>query len=138
MKRILYSSLIASFMTFLSCKTNDPGRGSSDFPDIPLKYDIIAKDSVKEDYFGNEILDPYRWLEDDNSPETKEWVLAQNKLTFNYLDQIPFRQGLKSRITELMNYEKQGAPFKEANSYFFFRNDGLQNQDVLFRRSAPN
>ena len=138
MKRILYSSLIASFMTFLSCKTNDPGKGSSDFPDIPLKYDIIAKDSVKEDYFGNEILDPYRWLEDDNSPETKEWVLAQNKLTFNYLDQIPFRQGLKSRITELMNYEKQGAPFKEANSYFFFRNDGLQNQDVLFRKSAPS
>lgn len=137
MKRILYSSLIASVMTFLSCKTNDPGAGSNDFPDIPLAYGTFAKDSVKDDYFGNEVPDPYRWLEDDNSSETKDWVLAQNKLTFDYLGHIPFRQALKTRITDLMNYEKQGAPFKEANSYFFFRNDGLQNQDVLFRKAGP-
>lgn len=105
-------------MTFLSCKTNDPGAGSNDFPDIPLAYDSVAQDSVKDDYFGNEVPDPYRWLEDDNSSETKDWVSAQNKLTFDYLGHIPFRQALKTRITDLMNYEKQGAPFKEANSYF--------------------
>ncbi|MFH4965903.1 prolyl oligopeptidase family serine peptidase [Gaetbulibacter sp. M235] len=86
-------------------------------------------------YFGVEVKDPYRWLEDDRSPETEAWVKSQNKTTFNYLDQIPFRKELKERLTSLWNYEKISSPFKEGNYTYFSKNDGLQNQDVYYRKS---
>jgi prolyl oligopeptidase len=85
-------------------------------------------------YFDVEVPDPYRWLEDDRSPETEAWVKAQNNITKTYLEKIPFRDKLKERLSNLWNYEKIGAPFVEGNYTYFTRNDGLQNQDVIYRK----
>lgn len=87
-------------------------------------------------YFGHEVKDPYRWLEDDHSPETKLWVQTQNEVTFDYLDQIDSRDAIKKRLEELENYEKISAPVKRGNAYYFFKNDGLQNQEVLYRKKS--
>ena len=90
-----------------------------------------------DDYHGVKVADPYRWLEDDNSAETKAWVTAQNKVTFDYLNTIPEREMLKKRLTELWDYEKYSAPFKEGGKYFYYKNDGLQNQSVLYVTDSP-
>ncbi len=92
--------------------------------------------TVVEDYFGTKVADPYRWLEDDNSDETKAWVDSQNVLTFNYLKAIPFRQNIIDRLTEIYNYERYSTPFKKAGKYFYFKNDGLQNQSVMYMQTA--
>jgi prolyl oligopeptidase len=97
-----------------------------------LNYPKTKKGDQVDDYFGTKVADPYRWLEDDNSAETKAWVEAQNKVTFAYLNQIPQREQIKKRLTELWNYEKYSAPFKQGNKYFYYKNDGLQNQSVLY------
>ncbi len=97
------------------------------------QYPTTRYDStVMEDYHGTMIADPFRWLEDDRSEETAKWVAEQNKVTNSYLDQIPFRKDIENRLTELFNYPKEGAPFRQGENYFFFRNDGLQNQSVLY------
>ena len=83
-------------------------------------------------YHGVTVADPYRWLEDDNSPETKSWVEAQNKVTFDFLKKIPQRDAIRKRMTKLWNFERYSVPFKEGSRYFFSRNDGLQNQSVLY------
>ncbi len=102
-----------------------------------MTYPETRKDpSVVDDYHGTKVADPYRWLEDDNSTETKTWVTAQNQLTFSYLDKIPFRKQLRARLEKIWNYEKYGAPFKEGDKYYFYKNDGLQNQYVLYRQDA--
>lgn len=90
-----------------------------------------------DNYFGTEVPDPYRWLEDDNAPETREWIEAQNKVTFAYLDSIPYRDRLRSRLEEIWNYPKLSAPWREGDKYFYYKNDGLQNQDVLYVTSSP-
>jgi len=101
---------------------------------IDVNYPEVLRDSsVSDNYHGTEIADPYRWLEDDNSKETKEWVTAQNKTTFGYLEHIPYRQNVVDRLTELWDYEKYGSPFKRAGNYYYLKNDGLQNQSVLYR-----
>ena len=84
-------------------------------------------------YFGTEIKDPYRWLEDDKSEATEAWVKTQNKTTFGYLNKIPYREALKERLSKIWNYEKVGAPFKEGNYTYFYKNSGLQNQHVIYR-----
>ncbi len=103
---------------------------------------ITYPDSFEGDqndlYHGVEIADPYRWLEDDNSPETAAWVAAQNEVTFQYLRSIPYRDQYRSRLTELWNYPRQGRPSKSGGRYFFFRNDGLQNQGVLFVQDSAS
>ena len=91
-----------------------------------------------DDYHGTKVADPYRWLEDDNSADTKTWVEAENKVTFNYLNQIPERAKLKARLTELWNYEKYSAPVKQGGKYFYYKNDGLQNQSVLYVADSPS
>lgn len=96
-------------------------------------YPETRLDNHVDTYFGQEVADPFRWLEDDRSEETGEWVKAQNKVTFDYLDQIPYRNSLKERLTEIWNYEKIGAPFVRGNYTYFYKNDGLQNQSVLYR-----
>ncbi|TLM78358.1 prolyl oligopeptidase family serine peptidase [Microbulbifer harenosus] len=101
-----------------------------------LTYPPTRKDDVIDTYFGTEIADPYRWLEDDRSPETEAWVKTQNKVTFSYLDQIPYRDALKQRLEALWNYEKVGSPFKEGDYTYFYRNDGLQNQYVVWRKKG--
>ncbi len=95
-------------------------------------YPKTKKTDVSDDYFGTKINDPYRWLEDDNSAETKAWVEEQNKLTYSYLDKIPYRDKIKKRLTEIWNYQKASAPFKKADRFFWYKNDGLQNQSVLY------
>lgn len=100
-----------------------------------LNYPVTRKGDQVDGYFSKyKVADPYRWLEDDNSEETKTWVKDQNKLTFDYLSKIPFRDRVKEKLTELWNYTRYSAPFKKGEYYYYFRNDGLQNQPVLFRQ----
>jgi prolyl oligopeptidase len=102
-------------------------------------YPETRKDTtVIDDYHGTKVADPYRWLEDDNSDETKAWVKAQNKVTFDYLDKIPFRKTIHDRLKKIWNYEKYGSPFKEGGKYYFYKNDGLQNQAVLYSQEKLN
>ena len=100
---------------------------------INVNYTETKKVDTVDTYFGIDVKDPYRWLEDDRSEETESWVKAQNEVTFGYLDQIPFRDELNERLTSLWNYEKVGSPFKEGEYTYFYKNDGLQNQYVIYR-----
>lgn len=99
-----------------------------------LEYPKTKKVDTADFYFGNEVLDPYRWLEDDRSAETEAWVQTENKVTFKYLNKIPYRDNLKNRLTKLWNYEKYTAPFKRGKFTYFYKNNGLQNHYVLFRQ----
>ncbi len=99
-----------------------------------IEYPITKKETVTNTYFETTVEDPFRWLEDDNSPQVEEWIKIQNEVTFSYLEQIPQRKILKNRLEELWNYEKIGTPFKEGEYTYFFKNDGLQNQYVLYRK----
>ena len=99
-----------------------------------MTYPKTNKIDASDTYFGNTVKDPYRWLEDDRSTETKAWVEAENLVTQNYLNRIPFRPAIKSRLETLWNYEKFTAPFKEGAFTYFYKNDGLQNQYVLYRQ----
>lgn len=101
-----------------------------------ILYPETRKDQTVDDYFGVKVNDPYRWLEDDRSAETAAWVIAQNKVTNAYLEHIPFRNKLKARMEQLWNYEKIGAPFTEGEFTYYFKNDGLQNQPVLYRKDV--
>lgn len=101
-----------------------------------LPYPQTAKGTVTDTYFGTVVADPYRWLEDDRSAETKSWVQEQNKVTQNYLQQIPFREAIRQKLEKLWNYEKYSAPFKEGKYTYFYKNNGLQSQSVLYRQIA--
>jgi prolyl oligopeptidase len=135
------------FLTILSiwsCETNSNSRSLTfpnviqkiDFKKIPVTYPDIKKDETIDDYHGTAIQDPYRWLEDDNSKETSDWVTNQNKVTFSYLDQIPYRKAIKNRLKDVWNFERFGTPFKEGGKYYYFKNDGLQNQAVLYEQET--
>ncbi len=97
-----------------------------------LSYPATKKVDQVDDYFGTKVADPYRWLEDDNAPEVKAWVQAENAVTFGYLDKIPFRPKIKARLTEIYNYPRYSSPFRAGEHYFFYKNDGLQNQSVCY------
>ncbi|MEL6814262.1 MAG: prolyl oligopeptidase family serine peptidase [Cyanobacteria bacterium J06598_3] len=99
---------------------------------MPLSYPTTRQTDQTDTYHGVTIADPYRWLEDPNASETEAWVQAQNKVTFGYLNQLPGRARLNTRLTELWNYERYGIPFKQGDRYFYYKNDGLQNQSVLY------
>ena len=101
-----------------------------------ITYPTTNKGETVDTYFDTKLPDPYRWLEDDKSAETGAWVKAQNEVTYGYLSQIPFRDALKARMEKLWNYEKIGAPFKEGNFTYYYKNNGLQNQSVLYRKDA--
>ncbi|MBL4664159.1 MAG: S9 family peptidase [Flavobacteriaceae bacterium] len=125
MKKLIIPTLCA--LSLLACKKETPKEP------IAVTYHQTKKVDTVDTYFGTEVSDPYRWLEDDRSEETGNWVKAQNETTFAYLDTIPFREELKQRLTSLWNYEKIGAPFKEGDYSYFYKNDGLQNQYVIYR-----
>ena len=101
-----------------------------------LKYPDTKKENVVDDYNGVKVEDPYRWLEDDNSGQTKAWVQEENKITFDYLSKIPYRDKIKKRIEEMWNYPKYGAPFQKNEYYYFQKNDGLQNQSVWYQQKG--
>ncbi|MDD4142891.1 MAG: prolyl oligopeptidase family serine peptidase, partial [Bacteroidales bacterium] len=123
MKKILIPTLICIMMMSISCKNTKKQR-----PDYP----VTAKVEQVDDYFGTMVEDPYRWLEDDMSEQTAEWVKAENKVTFDYLNQIPFRDKMKEKLTAQWNYPKSGSPFKYNGRWMMYKNTGLQNQSVLF------
>ncbi|MEO7048821.1 MAG: S9 family peptidase, partial [Ferruginibacter sp.] len=91
-----------------------------------IKYPDTKKVNQVDDYFGTKVADPYRWLEDDNSAETKAWVVEENKVTQDYLATIPFRDKVHARLEEMWNYPKYSSPFKKGEYYYFYKNDGLQ------------
>ncbi len=101
-----------------------------------IKYPDTKKVNQEDNYFGTIVKDPYRWLEDDNSEETKAWVKEENAVTENYLSQIPFREKVKAQLKAMWNYTRYGSPFKEGDYYYFYKNDGLQNQAVLYRQKG--
>lgn len=117
---------IISFMTFTA--------GASTFAQI--NYPVTKKVDHVDDYQGTKVADPYRWLEDDNSAETKAWVEAQNKVTFDYLNKVPYRGEMKKRIEALVNYPRYSTPDRNGDYFYFYKNDGLQNQAVLFRQKG--
>ncbi len=105
--------------------------------DIVLKpYPTTEKTTQKDSYFETAVDDPYRWLEDDLSEKTKQWVAAENEVTEDYLSQIPFRENIRKRLEDLWNYEKETAPFQEGDYIYYYKNDGLQNQYVLYRKKG--
>jgi prolyl oligopeptidase len=101
-----------------------------------IKYPVARRDNVVDDYNGVKVEDPYRWLEDDNSQETKMWLQEENKVTFDYLSKIPYRDKVRKRIEEMWNYPKYGAPFRKGDFYYFTKNDGLQNQAVWYKQKG--
>lgn len=101
-----------------------------------VKYPQTKKGETVDLYFDTKVNDPYRWLEDDKSAETAAWVKSENEVTYDYLSKIPFRAALKDRLQKLWNYEKIGSPSTEGNFSYFFKNNGLQNQSVLYRKDA--
>ena len=129
MKKLIIPVLFASVI-FVSCKEKIKQRN------IKVNYPETTKNPVIDTIFETEVTDNYRWLEDDRSTETEAWVKTENEVTFNYLDKIPYREQLKSRLSELWNYEKIGSPFKEGDYTYFYKNDGLQNQYVVYRKKG--
>src|SRR4051812_38909699 len=104
----------------------------------PLAYPTAARGTQVDVYHGDSVADPYRWLEDTDAPATKSWVEAENRLSQSFLAAIPERAAIKSRLTQLWNYARYGAPFKEGGRYFYFENTGLQNQSVLYVQDGRN
>jgi len=101
-----------------------------------LDYPQTRKDNQVDDYHGTKVADPYRWLEDDNSAETAKWVAAENKVTFGYLGKIPYRAQVKARMEQLFNFPKYTPPFRKGDYLFFTKNDGLQNQNVVYAQKG--
>lgn len=125
-KSILY--VTAAGLVTLACQPQEK------FPTIDVTYPESKKSDHVDNYWGESVADPYRWMEDDYAEETKAWVQAQNEVTFAYLEQIPFREAIRKRLEEVWNYERISAPSKSGDFEYFYKNDGLQNQSILYRR----
>lgn len=121
MKKLFLLTIIATTIMTQSC--NQPQK---------INYPETKKTDVTDNYHGTQVADPYRWLENDTSAETAAWVEAQNKVTLGYLQQIPFREQIKNRLTKIWDYPKYSVTFKKGNRYFYFKNDGMQNQSVMY------
>ncbi len=127
MKALKLGMVVLAF-AFFACTTNEK--------QAMIQYPETAKINHIDTYFGVDVADPYRWLENDTSEATGEWVKAENEVTFGYLNHIPYRNKVKSRLEELLNYERVYAPTKHGDWEYFYRNDGLQNQNVLYRKKT--
>ncbi|MCB0631437.1 MAG: prolyl oligopeptidase family serine peptidase, partial [Lewinella sp.] len=127
----LFFPLLCLLACLYACKTNEDQS-----PKSPIVYPETTKVEHVDTYHGTEVPDPYYWLEDDMSEETANWVAAENEVTDAYLTGIPFRDALKHRLEELLDYERITAPFKEGDHEYFYKNDGLQNHNVLYRTPA--
>ena len=126
MKHSLFS---VALLLLVACNQNPNNTN-----DEKMNYPQTRMDNTVDTYFGTQVADPYRWLEDDRSAETAQWVKAQNEFTFGYLSKIPYRQAIKEKLEKLWNYEKLSAPFTEGDYTYYYKNDGLQNQSVLYRK----
>lgn len=125
MKSYVYGLIAIAVLSACESQKKEP---------MNLNYPETEKSETVDTYFGTEVADPYRWLEDDRSEETGDWVARQNAVTFGYLEKIPYRNALKQRLETLWDYEKLGTPFKEGDYTYFYKNDGLQNHSVVYRK----
>lgn len=132
MKHLLFFVTLGLFA--LSCNKTD----KKPLPLMKVNYPETKTIDHTDNYFDSIVPDPYRWLEDDRSTETGEWVKSQNEVSFDYLNRIPFRGAIRERLAKLWDYEKYSAPFKEGDYTYFYKNDGLQNQYVLYRQKGEN
>ncbi|MCK5780946.1 MAG: S9 family peptidase, partial [Flavobacteriales bacterium] len=123
-----FALIALSIIGFASCNNN--------MEESKINYPETYKGDVVDTYFGTEVADPYRWLEDDRSAETKDWVIAENEVTNNYLSKIPFRDKIYNRLEKLWNYEKVSSPSVHGDYIYFYKNDGLQSQFVVYRKDA--
>ena len=123
-----YFFYLCTILIFMSCNKN-----TNKHTEIKIQYPETKQVDTVDQYFETSVKDPYRWLEYDRSTETEAWVRSQNETTFDYLDKIPFRSTLKKSLEKLWNYEKIGSPFKEGDYTYFYKNNGLQNQYVIYR-----
>ena len=130
MKKLLFCIGVSCLL--LSCQPKEENENTSFIYPVSNKVDTI------DTYFGEEVSDPYRWLEDDNSDQTAVWVKSQNDITFSYLDNISFKDKIKKRLEELYNYERISSPTEHGEYYYFSKNDGLQNQSVLYRKKGED
>lgn len=130
----MYKQSLIGFSLMLATTAATAQTGRSVEP--PLTYPNTRKSDHVDTYHGTQIADPYRWLEDDRSAETADWVKAENKVTFDYLGQIPYRKQLQDRIEKVFNYPKYSAPSRKGDWFYFSKNDGLQNQSVLYRQNG--
>jgi prolyl oligopeptidase len=139
---IAFAGAAISITPFVNRSRAQQAQKLSEHADVKRDTRIVYPESKKvevvEEFFGTKVVDPYRWLEDETSQEVKAWVDAQNKVTFAYLDKIPFREKLKARLTQLLNYPRINAPFRRGDTYFFTKNDGLQNQSVYYIQKGVN
>jgi prolyl oligopeptidase len=127
-----------AFILGLGCIVLMVACKSSDSNPAKMEYPVTAKSEQVDTFFGEPVADPYRWLENDTSKTTGEWVAAQNKVTFDYLDKISWRPMLKKRLESLINYERISAPFFEGKFEYYYKNTGLQNHSVLYRKPKGN
>ena len=130
MKHLLLTGSLLALL--VGCKTTTSQNSTTN--NEKMNYPTTKKGDVVDNYFGTPVPDPYRWLEDDKSAETAQWVKAQNDFTFAYLSKIPYRNTIKEKLQKLWNYERIGAPFTEGDYTYYYKNDGLQNQSVLYRK----
>ncbi|MGB0896450.1 MAG: prolyl oligopeptidase family serine peptidase [Flavobacteriaceae bacterium] len=122
---------VCAFALLSACKT----ESKEDHSAMKFTYPETTKGTVVDTYFDTKVNDPYRWLEDDKSAETGAWVAEQNKVTYAHLDEIPYRKTLNDRLSKLWNYEKISAPFKKGEHEYYYKNDGLQNQSILYKKT---
>lgn len=131
MNKFLIVIVLAGITLFMSCSKTQEQAAVKPYPQTK-KVDTV------DTYFGINVADPYRWLENDTSKETSDWVTAQNDVTFDYLNHIPFRDSVRKRLEQVYNYERLSAPFKEGDFYYFYKNNGLQNHSVLYRKKGED
>ncbi|PHS06793.1 MAG: S9 family peptidase [Kordia sp.] len=129
-KKIVLSLFAIALITACKTETKD------EITTMKITYPETSKGAIVDTYFDTKVNDPYRWLEDDRSPETEAWVTEQNKVTYAHLNEIPYRKTLNDRLSKLWNYEKIGAPFKEGSHEYYYKNDGLQNQYVIYKKNS--
>ncbi len=129
MKHSLFIFSISFVTIIMSC--NNPPK-----PETISKYPVSAKVDTVDNYFGEAVPDPYRWMENDTTKQVADWVTSQNEVTFGFLEKIPYREQIKKRLEALNNYEKVGSPFKRGDYIYFYKNEGLQNHSVLFRKKG--
>lgn len=132
MKHLLLTGSLLALL--VGCNQTTTTSQDSTTNNEKMNYPTTKKGDVVDNYFGTPVPDPYRWLEDDKSAETAQWVKAQNDFTFAYLSKIPYRNTIKEKLQKLWNYERIGAPFTEGDYTYYYKNDGLQNQSVLYRK----
>ncbi|MFC6996440.1 prolyl oligopeptidase family serine peptidase [Rufibacter roseus] len=149
MRKFSFVLFAGAFAVASGCKTSTSSVATQDTKgaeamtptasaNTSIMYPKTPKENHVDTYHGTQVPDPYRWLEADTADNVAQWVKAQNEVTFDYLDKIPFRDQLKQRLTQLWNYPKYSAPFKEGDYYYFYKNNGLQNQAVLYRQKGLN